>query len=143
MTMGFHNAELLRELFLSGGMGFLLGAYYDVFRVLRCLLKPGALRVFWQDIVFCVTSAGWVFLFALAVTDGILRVYLFAGLLAGFLAYRYTVGQIVVRTVTSFCQLVAKGMARIRQKASAVAQKVQKKMKKLKKGIATGIDCGV
>ncbi|MBQ9964481.1 MAG: spore cortex biosynthesis protein YabQ [Clostridia bacterium] len=143
MTMGFHNAEQIRELFLSGGMGFLLGAYYDVFRVLRCLLKPGALRVFWQDIVFCVTSAGWVFLFALAVTDGILRVYLFAGLLAGFLAYRYTVGQIVVRTVTSFCQLVAKGMARIRQKASAVAQKVQKKMKKLKKGIATGIDCGV
>ncbi len=141
--MGFHNTEQIRELFLAGGMGFLLGAYYDVFRVLRCLLKPGDLRVFWQDVLFFVTSAGAVFLFALAVTDGVLRVYLYIGLVAGFAAYRYTVGRAVVHTVTAACRLLARISRRVRKKTANFTQKLQKKMKKFKKGIATKHVSGV
>ncbi len=135
--MGFYNTEQIRELFLSGGMGFLLGAYYDIFRVLRCLLKPGALRVFWQDVLFCTTSACMVFLFALAVTDGVLRVYVYIGLIAGFFAYRYTVGQAVVRTTTAVCRFLARLSQRISQLAHITMEKTQKNIKKFKKSIAT------
>lgn len=97
--MGFTNASQLREVFLSGGMGFLLGAYFDVFRLLRRLTRPTAVWVFIQDCLFFITSAVAVFLFALSVTGGQLRVYLFLGLCAGFSAYRVTVGAAVVTTV--------------------------------------------
>ncbi len=104
--MGFTNSEQLREMFLSGGMGFLLGAYYDVFRILRRLLHPSRVAVFFQDCLFFVTSAVAVFLFSLALTDGVVRAYTVLMVLVGCMAYRYTVGRLVLHTV---CRGVALG----------------------------------
>ncbi len=146
--MGFTNAMQLRELFLSCGMGFLLGAYYDVFRILRCILRPGAVRVFWQDMLFFLTAAPLVFLFALAVADGVVRVYMFAGLVAGFLAYRYTVGRAVVRFVTIAIARLSRmgrrlyGVIRVpigalREVCRKLVKKCEKNLKKFKKGLET------
>lgn len=98
--MGFTNAEQLWEAFLSGGMGFLLGAYYDVFRIWRKILHSSAVAVFFQDCCFFATSAVALFLFSLAMTDGVVRVYVLAGAAAGFVAYRHTVGNVLLRTVS-------------------------------------------
>ena len=95
--MEFTDAEQLRQLFLSCGLGFLLGAYYDVFRVLRLILKKGKLSYFVQDILFFVTAAVVTFLFSLAVMNGQLRFYLFLGEIVGFTAYYFTVGVVVMR----------------------------------------------
>lgn len=141
--MGVANAEQVRQLFLYGGMGFLLGAYYDVFRILRVLLKPRPFGVFIQDIVYFLTAAGMTFVFVLAVTDGVLRVYLFAGLLTGFFAYRYTVGRAVVRGITAVFGALSRQGARISEKLHAVGAKLRKKLKKFKKGLATHTDSGV
>ncbi len=111
--MGFTNVEQLRELFLCGGMGFLLGAYYDVFRLLRLLLPSPAAVVFAEDCVFFTTSAGAVFLFALAVTDGVLRIYLFVGLAAGFFAYRCTVGRTLLRLISRLVRFLRKVSRRL------------------------------
>jgi len=142
--MGFTNAVQLRDVFLSCGMGFLLGAYYDVFRILRCILRPGAVSVFWQDMLFFLTAAPLVFLFALAVADGVVRLYLFAGLVAGFFAYRYTVGRAVVRFVTTviawlsrmgcrLCGLIRVLFGALRAICCKLAEKVRKNLKKIKK----------
>ena len=104
--MGFTNTEQLRELFLCAGVGFLLGAYYDVFRLLRLLLPSLVVAVFFEDVFFFVTGAAAVFLFSLTVTDGALRVYVFMGLAAGFAAYRSTVGRVVVRQTARFLRWV-------------------------------------
>lgn len=144
----------LRELFLSCGMGFLLGAYYDVFRILRCILRPGTVRVFWQDLLFFLTAAPIVFLFALAVTDGVVRLYLFAGLIAGFFAYRYTVGRAVVRFVTAaIIQLSRMGrrlygvikvpIGALCEVCRKMAKKMRKNLKKFKKGLETKDSGGV
>ncbi len=98
--MGFANAEQLRELFLSGGMGFLLGAYYDVFRLWRTWRHSSKVSVFVQDCVFFCTAAVVVFLFSLALTKGVVRVYTLCGVAIGFGAYRYTVGLALLRIVT-------------------------------------------
>lgn len=140
--MGFTNAMQLRELFLSCGMGFLLGAYYDVFRILRCILRPGAARVFWQDMLFFLTAAPLVFLFALAVTEGVVRLYLFAGLVAGFFAYRYTVGHAVVRFVTTVIVglsrmgrrlqgLIKVPIGALRERCCKLVGKMRKNLKKI------------
>ena len=64
------NGQQLNELFLSCGMGFLLGAFYDVFRLIRLIMKPGAKAIFFQDLAYFLISAIVTFLFALAVMDG-------------------------------------------------------------------------
>ena len=97
-------ANQLYHLFLSCGLGFVLGAYYDVFRVIRLIMNSKNRTVFLQDMLFFSTSAVITFLFSLAVTEGNLRFYLFAGEIIGFFAYHYTMGKIVVRfagTVTA------------------------------------------
>lgn len=154
MTMGFTNAMQLRELFLSCGMGFLLGAYYDVFRILRCILRPSTVRVFWQDILFFLTAAPLVFLFTLAVTDGVVRVYVFAGLVVGFFAYHYTVGRAVVRCVTAVIArlsrtgrflygLIKVPVGALRELCRKAAKKIRKNAKNFKKRLETKGKSGV
>ena len=137
MTMGFTNAMQLRELFLSCGMGFLLGAYYDVFRILRCILHPNTVRVFCQDMLFFVTAAPLVFIFTLAVTDGVVRVYVFAGFVIGFFAYRYTVGRAVVHAVTVAVTRISRAGHRlyelIKVPVCALFEQCRKNAKKIRK----------
>ncbi len=113
--MGFTNAEQLWEAFLSGGMGFLLGAYYDVFRIWRKTTHPSAAAVFFQDCLFFSTSAIVVFLFSLAMTDGVVRVYVLFGVLAGFAAYRHTVGNALLFLVGAVMRWLRWGCARFRR----------------------------
>lgn len=97
-------SEQMRQLFLSCGMGFLLGIYYDVYRVARLIMRSGKRAVFFQDVLFFLTSAVITFLFALAVMDGRLRFYLFLGEIIGFFCYYFTLGRLVIRftgTVTA------------------------------------------
>ncbi len=94
--MGFTNAKQLWELFLSGGMGFILGAYYDVFRIWRRTVRSSVVAVFFQDCLFFATSAVIIFLFSLAMTDGVVRVYVLCGAALGYFAYRHTVGNLLL-----------------------------------------------
>lgn len=121
MNMGFTNPEQLRELFLCGGVGFLLGLYYDGFRLFRFFFRSPPAVVFAQDCLFFLTSAAAVFLFALVVTDGILRMFLFVGLAAGFFAYRYTVGRFLLRTAAVLRRQVKRAMSAIGKFAAAHA----------------------
>ncbi len=150
MAPGFENVAQLRELFLSCGMGFLLGAYYDVFRLLRCWLRPPHLRVFLADCIYACTSAVATFLFWLALNGGILRWYLFLGLFVGFFAYRRTVGNLLLKAVLWLLRqgekLAQKAENRLSRLLSAFLKKAKaifrsiftiKNRKKFKKTLAT------
>lgn len=121
--MGFTNTQQLRDLLLCGGMGFWLGLYYDGFRLIRLWCRPSRAGVFCLDMLYGVTAAPMVFLFALAVTDGSLRWYLSAGLLAGFFAYRRTVGRAVIGTAALVRRTMGKWRRHRRQKAQKNFQK--------------------
>lgn len=95
--MDFTIENQMREFFLSCGMGFILGIYYDIFRVYRLVMRTGKRTLFFQDVVFFLTAAVITFLFSLAVMDGRLRFYLFLGEAVGFFAYYFTLGRVVVR----------------------------------------------
>lgn len=68
--MGWTNETQLYNLFLSCGFGFCLGVYYDVFRVIRLVMRPGKRSIFFQDLLFFSTTAVFTFIFALIVTGG-------------------------------------------------------------------------
>lgn len=114
MTLGFENAQQLRQLLLSCGMGFLLGLYYEIFRLLRHALGLSRSRVFLGDCVYAATSAVAVFLFSLALNGGVLRWYMGLGLLVGFFAYRRTMGAVLLKTVL----FLLRSVERITQKNS-------------------------
>lgn len=107
--MEWTNGSQLYDLLLSCGLGFLLGAYYDVFRVFRLALKSGKRALFLQDVFFFASAAVVTFLFALAVTDGQLRFYLFGGEGAGFAAYYFTIGRLVMRFAGAVIRAVLRG----------------------------------
>ena len=138
--MGFANAEQLRDMFLCGGMGFLLGAYYDVFRLLRLWLPSSVAVVFVQDGVYCISSAVAVFLFSLAVTDGELRVYLLVGLVIGFFAYCRTIGRVTARFFHRVRRLTVNFFVLLRKKRRFLFLGLKnriKNRKKIKKALET------
>ncbi len=96
----------LYEMFLFGGLGFLLGLYYDAFRVARVMMHSGKRVIFLQDVFYCLSSALLFFLFTISVTGGRMRWYLFVGTFAGFFAYRLTVGRLVVKVARRVIEAV-------------------------------------
>lgn len=134
--MGFTNGEQLRELWLCGGVGFLLGAYYDVFRVWRVWFSPRAVSVFLQDVWYCLSSVMAVFVLLLTITDGQGRFYVYLGLVVGFFAYRSLVGRYTSRAATAIKRFVY-GRCQNWQKKHA------KKPKKRKKGLESQAASGV
>ncbi|MCI9415310.1 MAG: hypothetical protein HFJ79_09075 [Clostridiales bacterium] len=106
--MELTNGSQFYNLFLSCGLGFLLGVYYDVFRVARLALRSGKRSIFFQDLFFFASSAVITFLFALAVTAGQLRLYIFLGSAAGFAAYYFTLGRVVMKFAGTAIRLILK-----------------------------------
>jgi spore cortex biosynthesis protein YabQ len=84
-------------LLVSCIVGFILGAVYDVFRVLRILFKSEKRHVFFQDLFFMAFAAVVTFLLALAVNWGEMRFYILAGEIIGICVYFLTVGEVTIR----------------------------------------------
>lgn len=153
-TMGFTNAEQVYEVFLSGGMGFLLGMVYDGFRLVRYWMRWGKVIVFLQDVLFFLVAAPVTFLFSLAMTDGQVRGYVLVGLLGGFFAYRYTLGRVFLKTFTRLTRITQRwwvsacrvfmipfgwGGRQIRRLTRIPCEKCKKVAKKAKKFFKKGL----
>ncbi len=90
------NSGQLYLIFLFCGLGYLLGLYYDIFRIVRLIMQSGKWTVFIEDIIFCLTSTLLFFLYSLSLTGGHIRWHLTFGAAVGFWAYRVTMSKLVV-----------------------------------------------
>jgi len=88
-------------------VGFALGAFYDVFRILRILCKTEKRHVFFQDIFFMACAAIVTFLLTLAVNWGEMRFYILAGEIMGICVYYLTVGEVTVRIAKLLYKLLS------------------------------------
>lgn len=93
LTLAFQFQGFL----ISIGVGVLLGAYYDVFRIFRTVFCSEKRAVFYQDIFYMLTSAIITFLLALGVNYGNVRFYILAGEIIGWCLYFLTVGMVTIR----------------------------------------------
>jgi len=90
-------AAQTQNFLLALGFGFLLGALYDMFRLLRMTFFSRAAWVFIQDVAYFSLAAVFSFMFILTVNYGEIRVYLLAGEALGWLIYHFSIGEIVMR----------------------------------------------
>lgn len=86
--------------------GFFIGALYDIFRVLRTVWRGSRIRLFCEDVVFCVISALVFTVFCFNISLGIIRLFLALGALMGFFVYRFSVGLLTVRVAAAIKALL-------------------------------------
>ena len=82
---------------ISVGVGVLLGAYYDIFRIFRTVFRSEKRAVFFQDLFYMLSAAFVTFLLSLGVNYGQVRFYILAGEIIGWCLYFLTVGMITIR----------------------------------------------
>lgn len=102
--------QILRILLYSLCLGAVLGAFYDVFRILRLMFKAGsgkssgfksfklasATVIFIEDIVYFFVCSCVFCIFIFYVNSGRFRSVALIGAIVGFFAYYYSVGRLVM-----------------------------------------------
>ena len=92
---GLSLATQTKNFLFSLGLGFVMGLFYDVFRIIRiCISKKKSVVVAF-DILYCVFLCFATFIFALTVNEGQIRFYLLAGEAIGFAVYYFSLGAII------------------------------------------------
>ncbi len=89
--------EQTRLFLLSCGTGFLLGIFYEVFRLLRMLLSAKKRSAFVFDILYCLLATFFTFVFILTANRGAVRWYILFGVFAGWVIYYFALGGIAVK----------------------------------------------
>ncbi len=83
-----NNQALLFLIFSLNGV--IIGLIFDFFRILRKSFKTSNLITYIQDIIFWIITGMSVIFFMYKFTDGTIRMYMFLGILLGFIIYILT-----------------------------------------------------
>lgn len=86
--------------------GVSLGLFFDLFRVIRGILRPGAISTSLLDLIFWVLITPLLILYLLLANWGELRFYVLAGLALGFLFYRLLLSGIVISLLLFLVDIV-------------------------------------
>ena len=77
-------------------LGFLLGALYDVFRILRLSFPNGRVLIFFEDVLYFVAVTIASFTFIVVQNSGALRAFLILGELLGAILYFFTLSILIM-----------------------------------------------
>ena len=77
-------------------VGALIGLIYDFFRISRVLFGKGRVKIFFEDLVFCLMSAVLLCVFIFNATMGMIRLFAFCGIAVGFFFHYFTFGKLTV-----------------------------------------------
>ncbi len=91
--------------------GILLGAYYDIFRIIRILTASERRHIFFQDVFYLGSCGVLTFLFTFAANKGEFRFYILAGEIIGWCVYHLTVGAVTLRLIKWIVSLLEKSIA--------------------------------
>ena len=94
----------------SLGFGFLMGAVYDVFRIIRMFFSKGKKIQIIFDIMYCILLAFLTFIFFITINEGEIRIYLLLGEGIGFIAYSLSLGIIVIAFAQTIIGWVRSGL---------------------------------
>lgn len=92
---GLSLASQTRGFLLSLGFGFIMGIFYDLFRIIRISISKGKIATIISDILYCIFLCFSLFLFYLTINEGEIRLYLLLGAGAGFCVYYFSLGVII------------------------------------------------
>ncbi len=111
---------LLMFAFLTG---MVLGSVFDLFRALRLSIRHPGWAVAAEDIAFCLIFGLTFFSFCVELTEGQPRLFILAGMAAGFLVYLWSIGKIIcgfLSKAADICKKPVKALVKLLKKAVAV-----------------------
>ena len=73
-----------------------MGAFYDVFRIIRIAFNSKWLSIFFQDLIFCVLSAFSIILLVFYTNSGTVRWFSLLGCFICFVLYHMTIGRFIM-----------------------------------------------
>lgn len=85
--------------------GVAMGIYYDIFRFLRRIFKFSELSVVFQDLLFWITSAVFLFFICLKLNAGFIRIYFVIFAMVGWLIYFMTAGKLIFKLFDSIIKI--------------------------------------
>ena len=80
--------------------GVILLVLYDILRILRIILKPGAIQIGIQDVLFWIAAGVFIFRMMYQMNDGIVRGFSVVGIFLGMLVYKYSISDWLVHSVS-------------------------------------------
>ncbi len=108
---GLSLAQQTKGFLLALGLGFIMGIFYDIFRIIRTSVSKGKLAIAIFDVFYCILLCFCTFIFCLTVNEGEIRAYLLLGELFGFAVYYFSLGIIIFtlsEKIISFAKRVLK-----------------------------------
>ena len=94
----------------SCAVGGFLGAFYDVFRIIRVAFNSKWTAVFFQDLLFCVLSAFCIILLVFHTNSGTVRWFSLLGCFLCFVLYHMTVGKLVMLAAKKIIAFIKKAL---------------------------------
>ena len=105
---GLSLATQTKNFLLSLGFGFIMGIFYDLFRIVRISISKSKIATVFSDILYCIFLGFSLMLFCLTVNEGEIRLYLLLGSLAGFFVYYFSLGVIIFSFSEKLITLIKK-----------------------------------
>lgn len=118
----YEQCEIFYYSFL---FGLCIGAYYDVYRLIRYLGFTSKAAVIAQDIIFMSTAAVATFIFSQTVVHGHIRLFVLFGELFGCISYRYSIGMLS-GFVFSIIHKILKAFSKLLQKLTDGADRISR-----------------
>lgn len=122
LTFAQQSAAFLYSLILGVGFGIIY-APFKMFRLAFCSKKSSTVAV---DIFYMLCVSIVIYYFSLVYIMGYVRIYIFAGCLIGFLAYRLTLGRAFSRVYVPVIKFLKKFANKIMQKLKNFTKKLLK-----------------
>ena len=88
-------AEQTKGFLLSLGFGFIMGVFYDVFRILRICISKSPKLALPFDLLYFLLLGFCSYIFILVVNEGDIRAFLIIGECVGFASYYFSLGFVV------------------------------------------------
>lgn len=100
--MGISISEQCLCFFAAVLLGYLLGIFYEFFRILRSALHHRAFIIAIEDFFYCISCTFLLLLLCYVYANGIVRWFAIAGSLLGFYFYFLTLGRLIPK-LAKFC----------------------------------------
>ncbi|MCL2170700.1 MAG: spore cortex biosynthesis protein YabQ [Defluviitaleaceae bacterium] len=107
-------------------LGVLTGFAYDLLRVFRRIIRHNKIAMHFEDCVFWISAAIFIFFFLLTHNFGEVRIFAIVGVLLGMLLYFIIASPLFMRLAVGFVSIVLGGYQR---KIEKVLSKMRKYVK--------------
>lgn len=124
-------AAQTKSFLLSLGFGFIMGFFYDAFRILRICISKSKKVVIIFDLLYFIFLGFSSYLFFLVVNEGDIRAFLILGEVIGFSIYYISLGVVIFSASEKIVAGVKKGIALILRLIFSPFRWLLRKLKKV------------